>query len=135
MATRRGRSASSSPSTTCHAHRGSCPSRTRIPTLLGRTGIGRFISALIGACGSSILIGICKDLMDQAQRYRFISVASSHRYRNTVEEHRGIMEAVLDRKTELAVEQLIEHYQTTLRHIEEQIQPSSRIKFNPPSLG
>jgi GntR family transcriptional regulator, carbon starvation induced regulator len=42
------------------------------------------------------------------------------------------MEAVLDRTTELAVERLVEHYQTTLRHIEEQIQPSSKINFNPP---
>lgn len=93
-----------------------------------------FHLALIAACGSSILIGICKDLMDQAQRYRFISVASSHRHRNTLEEHRGIMEAVLDRKTDLAVERLVEHYQTTLRHIEDQIQPAPKVRFDPTLL-
>ena len=94
-----------------------------------------FHIALIAACGSSILIGICKDLMDQAQRYRFISVASSKRYRNTLEEHRGLMDAVLDRKTDLAVSRLVEHYQTTLRHIEDQIQPSPKVRFDPPLNG
>ena len=42
------------------------------------------------------------------------------------------MEAVLDRKTELAVERLVEHYQTTLRHIEEQIRRRRRSGFDPP---
>jgi DNA-binding GntR family transcriptional regulator len=82
-----------------------------------------FHLALLSACGSAILVEICGELMDQAQRYRFISVASTHPYRDTVEEHRRIMEAALDRQTRTAVERLVEHYQTTLRHIENQISP------------
>jgi GntR family transcriptional regulator, carbon starvation induced regulator len=93
-----------------------------------------FHLALLSACGSAILVEICGDLMDKAQRYRFISVAS-HPDRNTVEEHRRIMDAALDRQPGLAIDRLVEHYQTTLRHIEEQIAPWSTIGIDPPLMG
>lgn len=80
-----------------------------------------FHIALLSACGSSILIDFCEDLMDQAQRYRFISVASTFPHRDTVAEHRGIMEAALDGDAPLATRRLTEHYMITFKAVEDKI--------------
>ena len=80
-----------------------------------------FHNALIAACGSTWLIGFCNEMMDHAERYRYISMSSYPR-RNSVEEHRLIMEATLDGDAELAKKRLTDQYQLTLRHLEEQIE-------------
>ena len=80
-----------------------------------------FHNALIAACGSSWLIGFCSEMMDHAERYRYISMSSYPR-RDAVEEHRLIMEATLDGNVELATKHLTDQYKLTLRHIEEQIE-------------
>lgn len=82
-----------------------------------------FHLALIGACGSSWLLGFCEDMMDQAQRYRFISFSNAQATRDSVEEHRQIMDAALDGEPALAVQRLTEHYRLTLKVIEDLIEP------------
>ncbi|HEX9905472.1 MAG TPA: GntR family transcriptional regulator [Propylenella sp.] len=80
-----------------------------------------FHMALIAACGSSWLLDFCEDMMDQAQRYRFISFSAAHTFRDSVAEHRMIMDATLDANAPLAVERLTDHYRLTLKVIEDQI--------------
>ncbi|TCK30845.1 GntR family transcriptional regulator [Ancylobacter aquaticus] len=78
-----------------------------------------FHVALIANCGSQWLMDFCEILMDHAQRYILISAVSANR--SAIEEHRVIMEVVLQGDIARAVATLVEHYQRTLYHIEEQI--------------
>jgi GntR family carbon starvation induced transcriptional regulator len=80
-----------------------------------------FHTALIAACGSTWLIGFCNEMMDHAERYRYISMTSSYPRRDSNEEHRLIMEATLDGDIDLAKERLTAQYQLTLHYMEEQI--------------
>ncbi|WP_428031637.1 GntR family transcriptional regulator [Ancylobacter sp.] len=78
-----------------------------------------FHLALIANCGSQWLMDFCEILMDHAQRYILISAVSANR--SAIEEHRGIMEVILQGDIARAVSTLVEHYQRTLYYIEEQI--------------
>lgn len=80
-----------------------------------------FHNALIAACGSTWLVNFCNEMMDHAERYRYISMSGYPR-RDSVEEHRLIMEAALDGDVDLARQRLVDQYQLTLRHLEEQIE-------------
>ena len=74
-----------------------------------------FHLALIANCGSSWLLSFCDHLMFQATRARYLAVSESSeagRLRN--EEHRAIMQAVLDKDADLATRLLKEHYFKTL---------------------
>ncbi|WP_421926240.1 GntR family transcriptional regulator [Neoaquamicrobium sediminum] len=79
-----------------------------------------FHNALISGCGSTWLIGFCNEMMDHAERYRYISMSTYPR-RDSVVEHRLIMEAALDGDVELAKTRLTDQYRLTLRHLEEQV--------------
>jgi GntR family carbon starvation induced transcriptional regulator len=78
-----------------------------------------FHLALIAACGSTWLIGFCRDLMDQAERYRHIAMASTSPHRIGNDEHKGIMDAALDGDVTVAQHRLAEHYRLTLAIIED----------------
>jgi DNA-binding GntR family transcriptional regulator len=100
-----------------------------VPTASGQAGTAEwelrhraYHVALIAACGSSWLLSFCEEMMDQAQRYRFISFSAAHSFRDSVTEHREIMEATLDGDASLAVRRLTEHYRLTLNIIEDQIE-------------
>jgi len=71
-----------------------------------------FHTALISACGSRWLIGFCEQLNDQADRYRRLS-SVSYPNRDPMEEHRSIMESVINGEADKAVEELHEHYRRT----------------------
>jgi GntR family carbon starvation induced transcriptional regulator len=76
-----------------------------------------FHMLLLDRCGSSLLLGFCSTLMDQAVRYRNLSMntnPSRLRREGAAAEHQAIMDAVLERDTTLACRLLAEHYQTTL---------------------
>ncbi|TKT77322.1 GntR family transcriptional regulator [Aquamicrobium sp. LC103] len=79
-----------------------------------------FHNALIAACGSSWLIGFCNEMMDHAERYRYVSMTTTYPRRDSDEEHRLIMEAALDGDVELAKQRLTDQYKLTLRHLEEE---------------
>lgn len=82
-----------------------------------------FHMLLIERCGSSWLLGFCSSLMDQAVRYRNLSMnsnSSQPRREGAAAEHQAILDAVLERDADRACSLLSEHYQTTLvglRHI------------------
>jgi DNA-binding GntR family transcriptional regulator len=72
---------------------------------------------LIGQCGSVWLIEFCSQMMDQAVRYRNISMninQSEARREGGAEEHNGILESVLARDGALACQLLEKHYLATL---------------------
>ena len=76
-----------------------------------------FHMLLIDRCGSSWLLSFCSTLMDQAVRYRSLSMnvnPSKLRREGAAAEHQAILDAVLEHDSELACRLLTEHYQTTL---------------------
>jgi GntR family transcriptional regulator, carbon starvation induced regulator len=79
-----------------------------------------FHEALIAACGSSWMLKFCREIMDQVERYRYISMTSTYPRRDSNEEHRLIMEAALNGDAPLACDRLVAQYQLTLRLLEEQ---------------
>ncbi|MBT9290782.1 GntR family transcriptional regulator [Prosthecodimorpha staleyi] len=77
-----------------------------------------FYHALIANCGSSWLLGFCRDMRDQADRYRRLAAARVYPARQGPDEHREIMDAAIDGEVERAVDLLQRHYQKTLTIIE-----------------
>ena len=75
-----------------------------------------FHMSLVLACGSDRLIGLCAKLFDQSERYRRLSASLRQKPRNTMDEHREIMETALARNAQ-AVEKLRDHIDRTADHV------------------
>lgn len=74
-----------------------------------------FHMQLISCCGSTWLLGFCSTMMDQAVRYRNLSVNFTKRRRgDAISEHRDILDAALDRDAERSAALLEAHYNRTL---------------------
>lgn len=83
-----------------------------------------FHMLLLDRCGSSWLLGFCSTLMDQAVRYRNLSMNTNPnrlRREGAAAEHQAILEAVLERDSERSCQLLTEHYQTTLEGLRQVI--------------
>lgn len=79
---------------------------------------------LLSRCGSALLLGFCSTLMDQAVRYRNLSMnttPSRLRREGAAAEHQAILDAVLEHDTTLACRLLTEHYLTTLEGLRQVI--------------
>ena len=73
-----------------------------------------FHCMLLSACDSPILLRFCTQLYDLNIRYRYLAGKSGgYSKRNLEQEHEDIMQAALDRNTELAVSRLMSHYTLT----------------------
>ena len=76
-----------------------------------------FHMLLLERCGSSWLTGFCSTMMDQAVRYRNLSM-NAHpnqlRREGAAAEHEAILNAALDRNSDLACKLLTDHYLATL---------------------
>jgi GntR family transcriptional regulator, carbon starvation induced regulator len=81
----------------------------------------QFHLALIANCGSHWLMRFCEEMMDQAERYRYISDIRSFPRRDAPGEHRLIAEAALAGDADLAVERLSAQYELTLSLYESQV--------------
>jgi len=68
-----------------------------------------FHLSLVAACGSPRLIGFCRTLHDLFDRYRRLAVQGAGRHPALSASHADLVAAVLDRKTEAAVELLDRH--------------------------
>jgi GntR family transcriptional regulator, carbon starvation induced regulator len=79
-----------------------------------------FHNALIAACGSLWIIRMCNEMMDHAERYRYISMVKSYPRRDSVAEHSRIMEAAIRGDAEKAKAELVEHYMLTLELTDQQ---------------
>jgi GntR family carbon starvation induced transcriptional regulator len=75
----------------------------------------RFHYALVAACGSPRLLSIRKGLSEQAERYRKLSVTYHTDDRNLNEEHKQIMEAVIERDAPAAIALLARHFNKTTK--------------------
>lgn len=69
--------------------------------------------ALLGACGSSILLGYCAQLQEKTLRYRNLAAVLEYREHHELEEHQAIQEAVLNRDADLAVKLMKAHFEIT----------------------
>ena len=75
-----------------------------------------FHQALVGGCGSRWITRISEQLFDAAERYRLLG-AEHVSERNELDEHRGIVNACLDRNVDKAVSLLRQHYGSTFEVI------------------
>jgi DNA-binding GntR family transcriptional regulator len=76
-----------------------------------------FHMLLLDRCGSSWLLGFCSTLMDQAVRYRNLSMNTNpnkQRREGAAAEHEAILGAVLDQDVDRACALLEDHYRITL---------------------
>jgi DNA-binding GntR family transcriptional regulator len=76
-----------------------------------------FHMLLLARCGSSWLLDFCSTLMDQAVRYRNLSMNTNPnkaRREGAAAEHSAILDAVIDRDTARACALLSDHYKVTL---------------------
>jgi DNA-binding GntR family transcriptional regulator len=72
---------------------------------------------LLERCGSQWLIDFCSTMMDQAVRYRSLSMnvhPSLLRREGAAAEHEALMQAVIERDADRACTLLADHYTTTL---------------------
>lgn len=85
-----------------------------------------FHMLLLARCGSSWLTGFCSTMMDQAVRYRNLSM-NAHpnqlRREGAAAEHEAILNAALDHNAPLACELLAQHYLATLEGLRSIVSP------------
>ena len=70
-----------------------------------------FHDALIGACGSKLILEFCRQLRDRSYRYR--RIASFDREDGWIDEHQAVLSATIDRNAGKAVDLLEQHYRRT----------------------
>jgi GntR family carbon starvation induced transcriptional regulator len=87
-----------------------------------------FHVALVAACRSRWMLNFHNMLFDCAERYRNVVAVLSPENRDSVGEHTAIMEATIERKTDVAVSLLNSHYERTtsllLKELPDRIDPS-----------
>lgn len=72
-----------------------------------------FHMALLATCPSRWLIAFCGQLCDHATRYRRLAMTAVYPNRDTLREHRDIMDGVLAGDADAAVDVLLSHYRRT----------------------
>lgn len=86
-----------------------------------------FHMLLIDRCGSSLLLEFCSNLMDQAVRYRNLSMNANPnklRREGAAAEHQSILDAVLNHDADLACQLLESHYRITLDGLANVLSPT-----------
>lgn len=86
----------------------------------------RFHVALIGACGSPVLLQYCLGLYDLSDRYRRLFLAVHSRDRDITDEHESILHAALARDSERACDLLNAHISRTLTCILDVMPPDGQ---------
>jgi DNA-binding GntR family transcriptional regulator len=79
---------------------------------------------LLGRCGSEWLLGFCATMMDQAVRYRSLSMnihPSRLRREGAAAEHEALLSAVIERDADQACRLLSDHYLATLEGLRDGI--------------
>ncbi len=78
----------------------------------------QFHEALIAGCGSPWLMRLCRLLYDKSERYRNLAEQrTTPATRDTVTEHRQLMDAAMARDADLAVRLLAAHFRETTQII------------------
>lgn len=79
-----------------------------------------FHRTLVEACDMPVLLDICASLFDASELYRRLAAPFAAEHRDVAREHRELMEAVLARDADLALERLEFHFRTTTSLVLEQ---------------
>jgi GntR family transcriptional regulator, carbon starvation induced regulator len=74
-----------------------------------------FHMSLLSACGSDILLRLCRQLYDENTRYRYAARMKADTRTNVTEEHKAIADAALARDADKALALLGDHYRLTGR--------------------
>ena len=77
-----------------------------------------FHRALVNACGSPWLLGFRNVLHEQSERYRRLAIRDASKPRDVEAEHAAIVEAVLRRDADAAVDALAKHFTATMHIVE-----------------
>lgn len=72
-----------------------------------------FHRTLISGCQSRWLLNFCEQLSDQLYRYRQLSVKRIYPNRHEREEHKAMLDAVIERDAARAIQLMRKHYETT----------------------
>lgn len=81
---------------------------------------------LLSQCGSSWMIHFCSVMMEQSGRYRNLSANFTRARRgDALTEHEDILNAALDRNSELSCELLATHYAKTLQGLKDRFKAAS----------
>lgn len=72
-----------------------------------------FHRTLISGCQSRWLLNFCEQLSDQLYRYRQLSVKRIYPNRHEREEHKSMLDAVIERDATRAIQLMRTHYETT----------------------
>jgi DNA-binding GntR family transcriptional regulator len=76
-----------------------------------------FHAALIATCPSRFITDFCRRLADHAARYRRLAMSAAFPRRDVTAEHRALMEATLDGRTDDAAAALVAHYRLTAQFV------------------
>jgi GntR family carbon starvation induced transcriptional regulator len=76
-----------------------------------------FHESLYAACGSPNLIAFCRKLSDRFSRYRRLWARHADLSRDVAQEHKQIMDAVVNRQTANAIDLLYRHRMTTIKDL------------------
>jgi GntR family carbon starvation induced transcriptional regulator len=87
-----------------------------------------FHLALISACQSPRLLASCASLFDQSERYRRLSPKLRKERRDTLEEHKRLMQLVLKRQKAAAVAMLRDHYCKTTENLVREFSQQKAVK-------
>ena len=74
----------------------------------------RFHDALVSGCGSTWLLRLCRILYDKSERYRNLAERDTQSsVRDSVNEHKRILDAAMARDADMIGDYLADHYQQT----------------------
>ncbi|MDT2022627.1 FCD domain-containing protein [Methylocella sp. CPCC 101449] len=76
-----------------------------------------FHIALISACQSERLISACENHFDQSERYRRLSASVRSKSRNTVAEHKALVDCALRRDAAKARTLIVDHIEKTAANV------------------
>ncbi len=99
-----------------------------------------FHTALVAACPSRTLLEVRAAINDKCERYRRATLLQVGARRDIHDEHRSIMQSVLDRDLPVACERLRTHFQNTVSQLQEwladeAIRPARRSRARPPAAA
>lgn len=83
-----------------------------------------FHMAILGNCGSPLLLGFCEQLYDQAYRYRQLAATHAYPRRQERAEHQAMLDAIVGNDLEQTLALLTAHYERTAQFVLDQGLPT-----------
>lgn len=77
----------------------------------------QFHDTIYTLCGHSMICDTLRPLHRKSQLYRKLSITDTSRLAKSMEEHSGILDAIVGRQPELAAQRMTEHIQNAKQHM------------------